>query len=105
MLLPALGSSASTVASLSRAFAREIENLPTIYLRSVASMGVTASCRVSSDSACREFYKIKVGDDINALPSPESPDFKARYKRVSRVRFGFNFPALLSLKGSGSNRS
>ena len=33
MLRPALGSPANTVASLSRAFAREIENLPTRYLR------------------------------------------------------------------------
>jgi len=38
--------------------------------------------------ACREFYKIKVKDDIRALPSPESPGFKPRYKRVSRVRIG-----------------
>ena len=43
---------------------------------------------VLSHYARREFYKIKVKDDIKALPSPESPGFKPRYKRVSRVRIG-----------------
>jgi len=56
-------------------------------------------------SARREFYKIKVGDDIRALPSPKSPTFKARYKRVSRVCSNCGLLALLSLKESCSPRS
>lgn len=60
---------------------------------------------VSSYSTCREFYKIKVEDDIKALPSPESPNFNTRYKRVSKVRFGCNFLVSLPLKRPGSRRS
>ena len=50
---------------------------------------------VSSNHIYREFYRVKVKDDINALPSPDSPNFKKRYKRVSRVRFECNHFVLL----------
>ena len=53
-------------------------------------------------STRREFYKIKVGDDIKALPSPKSPGFKARYKRISRVRSSCDLSVLSSLKEPGS---
>lgn len=57
MLRSALGSSASTVASLSRAFAREIENLPTRYLRSVASLG---------DRECRSHPILPAGNSTRS---------------------------------------
>ena len=91
--MPALGSSANTIASLSRAFSREIENLPTRNHK----YGLPRAL-VPSSSACREFYEIKVEDDVKALLNPESPGFKARYKRISRVRFGCNSLVSLSLK-------
>jgi hypothetical protein len=50
-----------------------------------------------------EFYKIKVKDDINALPNPEAPNFRARYKRVSKACFWKSYFVLLSLRGSCRN--
>ena len=41
---------------------------------------------VLSHHACRELDKIKVKNDIKALPGPESLGSKPRCKRVSRVR-------------------
>ena len=55
-------------------------------------------------SDCREFYKTKIGDDVKALPSQDSPGFKARYKRVSRACFGRGLLIFLSLKSPGSHR-